>query len=217
MHTPFTCFPNITQIITGQLLIYPKKTDGLIAGIDEAGRGCLAGPVVAAAVILPPNRTIDGLNDSKKITESKRYLLRTIIEQVAVCYGIGIVAAPTIDKINILQATYAAMHAAINRLTQTPDLLLIDGNRYKPVHVIPYQTIVKGDSKYAAIAAASILAKTYRDDIMNQASTTLPQYLWHSNKGYPTQEHKQAILEKGQTPMHRISFTIKSARVKPNG
>lgn len=199
------------------MLIYPKKTDGLIAGIDEAGRGCLAGPVVAAAVILPPNRTIDGLNDSKKITESKRYLLRTIIEQVAVCYGIGIVAAPTIDKINILQATYAAMHAAINRLTQTPDLLLIDGNRYKPVHVIPYQTIVKGDSKYAAIAAASILAKTYRDDIMNQASTTLPQYLWHSNKGYPTQEHKQAILEKGQTPMHRISFTIKSARVKPNG
>lgn len=188
------------------MLIYPKKDDTLVAGIDEAGRGCLAGPVVAAAVILPAECSIDGLNDSKQISEFERYILRNIIEKTALCYGIGIISAPTIDRINILQATYAAMHAAVNQLSLLPDLLLIDGNRYRPAHIIPYQTIIKGDSRFAAIAAASILAKTYRDDIMNQANSQKPEYLWNSNKGYPTQKHKQAMQLHGNTPMHRITF-----------
>lgn len=195
--------------------------EGLIeAGCDEAGRGCLAGAVYAAAVILPPDYHNADLNDSKQLTEKKRYMLREQIERDAVSWAVGIVTPEEIDKINILQASFLAMHRAIDQLTPCPEALIIDGNRFTPYHPIiggetsraeaalPHTTIVKGDGKYLAIAAASILAKTYRDDYMNRLAEEYPQYDWRSNKGYPTKKHRQAIREYGVTPYHRLSYNL---------
>lgn len=182
---------------------------GIEAGVDEAGRGPLAGPVYAAAVILPDDVIIEGLNDSKKISEKKRYELREIIEKQAVDYAIASVSNEEIDKINILNATYKAMHLAISKLKNKPQHLIIDGNRFKPYLDIPFDCIVKGDGKYASIAAASILAKTYRDDFMIKIAKEYPQYGWETNKGYGTKKHIEAIEKYGITPYHRKSFLSK--------
>jgi len=194
-----------------------NKTEGLLsfykkgsieAGCDEAGRGCLAGPVVAAAVILPENFTHSILNDSKQINEKNRYLLRKEIEETALAYAIGIIDNKEIDEINILKASIIAMHKAIDSLKVKPQHLIIDGNKFYKYKKIPHQCIVKGDSKYYAIAAASILAKTYRDDIMIELHEKYPIYNWNKNKGYPTKKHRQAIKEHGTTPYHRMSFRL---------
>jgi ribonuclease HII len=178
------------------------------AGCDEAGRGCLAGPVVAAAVILPKNFSHPWLNDSKQLSESKREFLRPIIEQEAICWAIGIVSNEEIDQINILNASFLAMHRAIQQLNSMPEHLLIDGNRFKKYPNIPHTCIVKGDGKYIPIAAASILAKTYRDELMLKAHQQYPYYGWDKNKGYPTKTHRAAIKETGLTPLHRKSFRL---------
>lgn len=187
--------------------------DGMIeAGCDEAGRGCLAGAVYAAAVILPDDYHNDILNDSKQLTEKKRYMLREEIERDAIAWAVGVVTPEEIDKINILRASFLAMHRAIDQLTVRPEALIIDGNRFTPYKEngiqLPHTTIVKGDGKYLAIAAASILAKTYRDDYMNELAVEYPQYDWLSNKGYPTKKHRQAIKEYGTTPYHRMSYNL---------
>lgn len=183
--------------------------EGLIeAGCDEAGRGCLAGSVYAAAVILPPDYHNEDLNDSKQLTEKRRYALREQIERDAVAWAVGIVTPEEIDKINILRASFLAMHRAIDQLSVKPEALIIDGNRFTPYNNIPHTCIVKGDGKYMAIAAASILAKTYRDDYMNKLAEEYPQYDWLSNKGYPTKKHRQAIREYGITPYHRKSYNL---------
>ena len=182
--------------------------DQIEAGCDEAGRGCLAGPVFASAVILAPNFRNPILNDSKKIKESDRYLLRQIIEDQALAWAIGIVDNQEIDKINILNASFLAMHRAIDQLKLIPELLLIDGNRFKAYQNIKHQCIIKGDGKYASIAAASILAKTYRDDYMINLAKECPQYGWEQNKAYPTKKHKAAIKEHGICKYHRKSFRI---------
>ena len=176
------------------------------AGCDEAGRGCLAGPVVAAAVILPPKFKNTILDDSKKLTEKKRYALREIIEKEALAWAVGIVSPEEIDKINILNASFLAMHRAIDQLKVKPEQLLIDGNRFNPYNNIPHHCIIKGDGKYLAIAAASVLAKTYRDDLMLELHEKYPNYDWNSNKGYPTKKHRLAIREFGITPHHRKTF-----------
>jgi len=176
------------------------------AGIDEAGRGPLAGPVYAAAVILPHDFDLPELNDSKKLTEKKRYELRKKIEDTATDFAIASVSNEEIDKINILNATFKAMHMAIEKLKITPEHLLIDGNRFKPYKNIPFTCIVKGDGKYANIAAASILAKTYRDDYMVDLAKKYPEYGWDTNKGYGTKKHLEAIEKYGITPHHRKSF-----------
>jgi len=178
------------------------------AGCDEAGRGCLAGSVFAAAVILPASFECPKLNDSKLLTERLRYELRPQIEEQALSYAVGIVSAQEIDKINILKASFLAMHRAIDALSVKPEHLLIDGNRFTPYPNIAHTCIVKGDSKYLSIAAASILAKTYRDDYMNQIDTEYPDYGWRKNKGYPTLEHRQAIERYGISPYHRLSFSL---------
>ena len=178
------------------------------AGCDEAGRGCLAGSVYAAAVILPDNYQNDLLNDSKQLTEKRRYQLREIIERDAVAWAVGIVTPEEIDKINILNASILAMHRALDQLKVRPEAIIIDGNRFKPYNNIPHTTIVKGDGKYLSIAAASILAKTYRDDYMNQLAEEYPQYDWLSNKGYPTKKHRDAIRQYGITPYHRKSYNL---------
>ena len=205
------------------------------AGCDEAGRGCLAGSVYAAAVILPPDYQNDLLNDSKQLTEKKRYQLREIIERDAVAWAVGIVSPDEIDKINILNASILAMHRALDQLKVRPEAIIVDGNRFKPWTPpslpegegglpgslsarpssplgrsggVPYTTIVKGDGKYLAIAAASILAKTYRDDYMNELAKEYPQYDWLSNKGYPTKKHRDAIRQYGITPYHRKSYNL---------
>ena len=193
------------------------------AGCDEAGRGCLAGSVFAAAVILPDGYENPLLNDSKQLTERRRYELRQQIERDAVSWAVGIVTAEEIDKINILNASILAMHRALDQLTVRPEAIIVDGNRFKPYfppltsHLspltthqspLPHTTIVKGDGKYMAIAAASILAKTYRDDYMNELAKQYPQYDWQSNKGYPTKKHRQAIKEFGITPFHRKSYNL---------
>lgn len=178
------------------------------AGCDEAGRGCLAGSVFAAAVILPNGYTNDKLNDSKQITEKKRYALRAEIERDATAWAIGIATAEEIDKINILRASILAMHRALDALNTHPEAVIVDGNRFTPYNNLPYETIVKGDGKYMAIAAASILAKTYRDDYMLELDAKYPQYLWRKNKGYPTREHREAIRRFGLAPVHRRSFTL---------
>ena len=178
------------------------------AGCDEAGRGCLAGSVYAAAVILPEDYQNDLLNDSKQLTEKKRYLLREIIERDAVAWAVGIVTPEEIDKINILNASILAMHRALDQLKVRPEVVIVDGNRFKPYRDLPYTTIVKGDGKYLSIAAASILAKTYRDDYMNQLAEEYPQYDWLSNKGYPTKKHREAIKAYGITPYHRKSYNL---------
>lgn len=183
--------------------------EGLVeAGCDEAGRGCLAGSVFAAAVILPPDYENELLNDSKKLTDRKRKQLREIIEHDAVDWAVGIVEPGEIDEINILNASILAMHRALDQLKVRPEAMIIDGNRFKPYRDLTYTTIVKGDGKYLSIAAASILAKTYRDDYMDRLAEDYPQYDWKSNKGYPTKKHRQAIRECGITPFHRRSFTL---------
>ena len=178
------------------------------AGCDEAGRGCLAGPVFAAAVILPETFQNELLNDSKQLTEKRRYALRPIIEQEALAWAVGIVTPEEIDRINILKASFLAMHRAVNQLKVRPQHLLIDGNRFTPYPEVPHTTIVKGDGTYMSIAAASILAKTYRDDYMNQLDEQFPVYHWKENKGYPTKAHREAIRQFGITPHHRKSFTL---------
>ena len=178
------------------------------AGCDEAGRGCLAGSVYAAAVILPDNYQNDLLNDSKQLTEKRRYQLREIIERDAVAWAVGIVTPEEIDKINILNASILAMHRALDQLKVRPEAIIVDGNRFKPYNNIPHTTIVKGDGKYLSIAAASILAKTYRDDYMNRLAEEYPQYDWLSNKGYPTKKHRDAIRQYGITPYHRKSYNL---------
>ena len=177
-------------------------------GCDEAGRGCLAGPVVAAAVILPQDFSHPLLNDSKKLSDKQRRLLRPIIEQNAIAYCVGFVSNQEIDKINILQASFLAMNRAIEGLKQKPELLLIDGNRFNNKTDIAFQCIVKGDSLYQSIAAASILAKTYRDDSMLNLHKEFPNYHWDKNMGYPTKQHRQAIIENGISPFHRKSFNL---------
>lgn len=178
------------------------------AGCDEAGRGCLAGSVYAAAVILPPDYKNELLNDSKQLSEKKRYLLRSMIEKDALAWAVGVVTAEEIDKIHILNASILAMHRALDALKVRPEAIIIDGNRFKPYQDVPYTTIVKGDGKYLSIAAASILAKTYRDDYMQSIAEEFPQYDWKSNKGYPTKKHRAAIKEFGISPYHRKSFTL---------
>ena len=183
--------------------------EGLIeAGCDEAGRGCLAGSVYAAAVILPPDYQNELLNDSKKLTAKKRYALREEIERDAIGWAVGIVTPEEIDKINILNASFLAMHRALDQLKVRPEAVIVDGNRFKPYQDLPSTTIVKGDGKYLSIAAASILAKTYRDDYMLSLAEEYPQYDWKSNMGYPTKKHRQAIREHGITPYHRKSYNL---------
>ena len=178
------------------------------AGCDEAGRGCLAGSVYAAAVILPEGYQNELLNDSKQLTERRRYQLREIIERDAVAWAVGIVTPEEIDKINILNASILAMHRALDQLKVRPEAVIVDDNRFKPYQKLPYTTIVKGDGKYLSIAAASILAKTYRDDYMNRLAEEYPQYDWRSNKGYPTKKHRDAIRQFGITPYHRKSYNL---------
>ena len=178
------------------------------AGCDEAGRGCLAGPVVAAAVILPSNFRNDILNDSKQLTEKKRHALRPIIERAALAWGIGVVDNKEIDEINILNASFLAMHRALDQLVTLPDSILVDGNRFNPYHNVEHHCIVKGDGIYMSIAAASVLAKTYRDDMMTKLAKEFPFYGWERNMGYPTKSHREGIREYGTTPFHRMSFTL---------
>lgn len=177
------------------------------AGCDEAGRGCLAGPVFAAAVILPPDFCHPLLNDSKQVPEDIRTELRTYIQQHAVCYSVAAVDHEEIDRINILKASFKAMHLALDKLKKRPKLLLIDGNRFVKYRRTPHECIIKGDGIYASIAAASILAKTYRDDFMRQLHQDYPHYKWNTNKGYGTGEHRQAIAQHGPSPYHRRSFS----------
>lgn len=178
------------------------------AGCDEAGRGCLAGSVYAAAVILPDGYQNELLNDSKQLTEKKRYQLREIIEHDAIAWAVGVVTPEEIDKINILNASILAMHRALDQLKVRPEAIIVDGNRFKKYKDLPHTTIVKGDGKYLSIAAASILAKTYRDDYMNKLAEEYPQYDWLSNKGYPTKKHREAIRQFGITPYHRKSYNL---------
>ena len=184
------------------------KSKLIIAGCDEAGRGCLAGPVVAAAVILPKSFKNKMLNDSKVLSEKKRDLLRPIIEKEAIAWAVGIVNPKEIDKINILNASFLAMHRAIDSLSTKAELLLIDGNRFNPYSEIPHECIIKGDGKYLSIAAASVLAKTYRDDIMKELDLSFPTYNWKQNKGYPTKQHRKAIAEFGANKHHRKTFQL---------
>lgn len=182
--------------------------DLMEAGCDEAGRGCLAGSVYAAAVILPPDYQNELLNDSKKLTAKKRYALREEIERDAIAWAVGIVTPEEIDKINILNASFLAMHRALDQLKVRPQAVIVDGNRFTPYQNLPFTTIVKGDGKYLSIAAASILAKTYRDDYMLSLAEEYPQYDWQSNMGYPTKNHRQAIRQYGITPYHRKSYNL---------
>lgn len=185
---------------------YPSSK--IICGVDEAGRGCIAGPVVAAAVILPKNFRHDFLNDSKQLSEQQRNELRPVIEKNAIAFGVGIVDNHKIDEVNILQATYLAMHQAIEKINSKIDVLIIDGNRFKPYNKITHETIIKGDGKYIEIAAASVLAKTYRDEIMEQLHLEFPAYNWQKNKGYPTIEHRKAVKESGSCLYHRQTFQL---------
>ncbi len=183
-------------------------SDKIICGVDEAGRGCIAGPVVAAAVILPKDFSHGFLNDSKQLSEQQRNELRPIIERHAIAFGVGIIDNHKVDEVNILQATYLAMHQAIDQLKKKPELLIIDGNRFKPYKKITHETIIKGDGKYIEIAAASVLAKTYRDEIMEKLHEEFPDYNWQKNKGYPTIEHRKAVKEFGSCIYHRQTFQL---------
>jgi len=178
------------------------------AGCDEAGRGCLAGPVYAAAVILPPDFSNDILNDSKQLTEKKRYQLREIIEKEALAWAVGIVDNHEIDEINILRASILAMHRALDQLKIRPQEIIVDGNRFYKYKNLPHTTIVKGDGKYMSIAAASVLAKTYRDDFMLKIHEEYPMYHWDKNKGYPAKVHREAIRQYGTTPYHRLTYNL---------
>ncbi|MGZ5245644.1 MAG: ribonuclease HII [Flavitalea sp.] len=183
------------------------------AGCDEAGRGCLAGPVFAAAVILPPEFYHPLLNDSKQVKEEDRYELRKFIQKNALCYSVAQVDHEEIDRINILQASFKAMHLAIDKLRKRPRFLLIDGNRFRPYKKVSHECIIKGDATYASIAAASILAKTYRDDYMKSLHDMYPHYCWHTNKGYGTEEHRKAIGIHGLSPYHRKTFQCAEAQL----
>jgi ribonuclease HII len=178
------------------------------AGCDEAGRGCLAGSVYAAAVIFPADYQNEELNDSKQLTDKKRHQLREIIERDAVAWAVGVVTPEEIDKINILNASFLAMHRALDQLKVRPEAIIVDGNRFKKYDEVPHVCIVKGDAKYLSIAAASILAKTYRDNYMDGLAEEYPQYDWKSNKGYPTKKHREAIRQYGVTPYHRMSYNL---------
>ena len=195
-------------IIHESMLLPYLNPDCLEAGCDEAGRGCLAGAVFAGAVILPPDFVCEELNDSKQLSEKQRDSLRPMLEKEAVAWAIGIVFPDEIDRINILNASFLAMHRALDKLAVQPQHLLIDGNRFKPYKEIPYTTIVKGDGKYLSIAAASVLAKTHRDEYMLRLHEELPSYDWKNNKGYPTPKHRKALREWGATIYHRKSFTL---------
>ncbi len=184
------------------------KKHTIEVGIDEAGRGCLAGPVVAAAVILPPNFNHKLLNDSKQLSEKNRNVLRVVIEKEALAFGVAFVHEAKIDEINILQASLLAMHLSLQKLRITPQHIIVDGNKFNPYKSIPHTTVVKGDSKYKSIAAASVLAKTYRDAYMLKIDAEFPQYKWKQNKGYPTQLHRLAIQEYGINKYHRKSFKL---------
>ncbi len=190
------------------------KRNTVEAGCDEAGRGCLAGPVVAAAVILPQTFRHRILNDSKQLNEEERNSLRKLIIKKSIAYGVGVASPGEIDDINILNASYLAMHRAIDGLSINPELLLIDGNRYKSAHEIPYECIIKGDAKYYSIAAASVLAKTYRDELMKQLALEFPDYGWETNVGYPTHKHRDGIRQSGITPHHRKSFQLLPAQLE---
>jgi ribonuclease HII len=190
------------------MLLARYQYELLEAGCDEAGRGCLAGPVFAAAVILPHDFEHDLLNDSKQLNEDLRYKLRVEIEQKAIAHAVATVDNVEIDEINILNASFLAMHRAIEKLILKPEFLIIDGNRFNKYGNTPHQCIVEGDAKYFSIAAASILAKTYRDDYMKQIALEHPEYDWHSNKGYPTVKHRETILKIGFTPYHRLTFRV---------
>lgn len=205
----YPLFPSseVHCIFSPMLSAYFQK-EQIEAGCDEAGRGCLAGPVVAAAVILPSTFTHPVLNDSKKLTQNQRAELKEEIKQKAVAWGIGMASPKEIDEINILNASYLAMHRAIDQLHVEPQLLLIDGNRYKPHTEVPYECIIKGDGKFFSIAAASILAKTYRDEWMQERARAYPGYGWETNVGYPTKEHREGIKTLGATPEHRMSFQL---------
>lgn len=181
------------------------------AGCDEAGRGCLAGSVYAAAVILPKDYDNPLLNDSKKLTEKRRKVLRDQIVRDAVAWAVGVVTPEEIDRINILNASFLAMHRALDQLTIRPEAVIVDGNRFKPYHDLPYTTIVKGDGKYQSIAAASILAKTFRDEYMDSIANEYPYYDWQKNKGYPTKAHREGIREHGPSPYHRMSYNLMGA------
>ena len=185
---------------------YSKNT--IEAGSDEAGRGCLAGPVCAAAVILPANFSNDILNDSKQLSEKKRNALRIIIEKEAIAFGVAFVDHKKIDEINILQASLLAMHLSLDKLSVRPEHIIVDGNRFIPYNFIPHTTIVKGDAKFLSIAAASVLAKTYRDEFMTKMHKKYPFYSWDKNAGYPTKAHRDGIRKKGTTPIHRMSFKL---------
>jgi ribonuclease HII len=190
------------------MLLARYQYEFLEAGCDEAGRGCLAGPVFAAAVILPDDFKHDLLNDSKVLDEETRYALRIEIEQKAIAHAVASVDNHEIDQINILNASFLAMHRAIEKLHLQPQFLIIDGNRFNKFGTTPHQCIIKGDSLYFSIAAASILAKTYRDDFMKQIADEHPEYDWHSNKGYPTIKHRNTVMELGFTPYHRRTFRV---------
>ena len=196
-------------------MLHPKFSSfSFEVGTDEAGRGCLAGPVVAAAVILPPDFSHAFLDDSKQLSEKKRQELRPIIEKNAISYAVSFVMQHEIDEINILQASITAMHRAIDGLKIIPEFIIVDGNKFRKYQQIPHQTIVKGDSKYLSIAAASILAKTYRDDYMEKIHQEFPAYFWSKNKGYPTVEHRNSIREFGATIHHRKSFKLLPEQLK---
>ncbi len=184
------------------------------AGCDEAGRGCLAGPVFAAAVILPPDFYHEKLNDSKQVSEKMRYELRNFIIENATAYAVASFTPKQIDTVNILNASILSMHKALDNLSEQPQHIIVDGNRFKPYGKIPFTTVIKGDGKYLSIAAASILAKTYRDDYMMKIHKEFPQYAWNRNKGYPTKEHRQAIEKFGITPYHRKSFRLIDTQLK---
>ncbi len=193
-----------------------QLTSFLEAGTDEAGRGCLAGPVTAAAVILPLKSNIPLLKDSKKLTEKKRYYLRPIIEKNAISFGVAFVYENEIDEINILNASIRAMHLALKKLKIDPQYIIVDGNHFFPFKKIPHKCIIKGDNKYQNIAAASILAKTYRDDYMKKLGSDFPEYKWKNNKGYPTRDHRAAIEKFGVTEHHRKSFQLLPNQIKIN-
>ncbi|MCF8226434.1 MAG: ribonuclease HII [Bacteroidales bacterium] len=186
------------------------------AGCDEAGRGCLAGPVFAAAVILPEDADLPGLDDSKKLSKARRNMLRTMIEKTSLSYGIASAGPEEIDKINILNASFLAMHRALDQLSTAPDSILVDGNRFSDYRNIQHHCIIKGDGKYLSIAAASVLAKTYRDDYMEEMDRLYPEYQWKNNKGYPTMMHRVAIIKYGITPLHRKSFRLMNDQLEIN-
>lgn len=189
-------------------MLFPYlNSDVVEAGCDEAGRGCLAGPVVCAAVILPHDFMLEELNDSKQLSEKKRDRLRPLIEEKALAWAVAVISPQTIDEINILNASILGMHQALDGLKIRPEHIIVDGNRFKPYRNIPHTTIVKGDAKYMSIAAASILAKTHRDELMLRLASECPGYNWDQNKGYPTKSHREAILSLGLTPHHRLTFS----------